>query len=332
MERLFLKFELQFSYQCENNFQIQEIIIDLAETNSFIDFLSIVSKNLQYRISMKRHCLQVFYENLWVHLIDLPSLYFFLGNNLKLGISNKIRILNKSYTNEVGFTIEGEKLENQMSCSSNRPNMKIYDHRSLPEIHCSLCGISSKDELMIMKIGPFYGPFKEGSNRYFIHELCAIWSPNVFLDKYGKLRSICKEVKRAKKLNCSYCGNKGAGLGCSKKNCRNTYHFLCAKSVKSHFNDQDYLIFCPDHLDNVPLSELEALKSINLNRDSETPYSLMVCQECKSGLDEDKLLICDSCDHGIHSYCNIPEIPVIPKDDELFNCHFCLSSYNIPLI
>ena len=44
--------------------------------------------------------------------------------------------------------------------------------------------------------------------------MCAIWSPAVYLDENNKLHNLKKEIKRSKRLICSFCGFFGAGLGC----------------------------------------------------------------------------------------------------------------------
>jgi len=46
------------------------------------------------------------------------------------------------------------------------------------------------------------------------------------------------------------------------------------------------------------------------------------CIVCLSGLDEDKLLICEKCRKTIHTYCSIPNITEIPEED--YFCNICL--------
>lgn len=38
---------------------------------------------------------------------------------------------------------------------------------------------------------------------------------------------ILREVKRAKRLRCVFCGHSGAASACCIKSCRVTYHYLC---------------------------------------------------------------------------------------------------------
>ena len=39
------------------------------------------------------------------------------------------------------------------------------------------------------------------------------------------------------------------------------------------------------------------------------------CEICNSDVDEEKLLLCDGCDHGTHTYCFMPPMSFIPPND-----------------
>ena len=86
----------------------------------------------------------------------------------------------------------------------------------------------------------------------YAHELCAIWTPEVYLDARNKFKDIKKAVKRCNKLKCSFCREKGAGLGCFVKGCQMTYHYLCAKESGSILVNKKFIAFCPDHRSEVP--------------------------------------------------------------------------------
>ncbi|XP_044744368.1 bromodomain adjacent to zinc finger domain protein 2B isoform X1 [Coccinella septempunctata] len=47
------------------------------------------------------------------------------------------------------------------------------------------------------------------------------------------------------------------------------------------------------------------------------------CQFCHSGDNEDKLLLCDGCDRGYHTYCFKPKMENIPEGD--WYCHECMN-------
>ncbi|NXH26633.1 PHF11 protein, partial [Myiagra hebetior] len=40
--------------------------------------------------------------------------------------------------------------------------------------------------------------------------------------------SVLKELRRGKRLVCSFCRKKGATVGCEERSCRRSYHFFCA--------------------------------------------------------------------------------------------------------
>ena len=46
------------------------------------------------------------------------------------------------------------------------------------------------------------------------------------------------------------------------------------------------------------------------------------CQICNSDVDEEKLLLCDGCDHGTHTYCFNPPMSFIPPND--WYCYVCI--------
>jgi hypothetical protein len=178
---------------------------------------------------------------------------------------------------------------------------------------------------MLLKVGPFYGPVKKACKQYFFHELCVIWSPKVYLDDNDKLKNVQSEITRGRKTYCYYCGMLGATIGCYIKACKNIYHYLCAKSLGCFLNDQDYIIFCPDHLHKSNCKDLiipAPKKNFESNIDN---LSNMVCMICKSGQDEAKILLCDKCDCGVHTYCNEPEILEPPESIDTYICPDCSS-------
>ncbi|KAF4789546.1 PHD finger protein 11 [Turdus rufiventris] len=42
------------------------------------------------------------------------------------------------------------------------------------------------------------------------------------------VKSVVKELKRGKRLMCSFCQKKGATVGCEERACRRSYHYFCA--------------------------------------------------------------------------------------------------------
>ncbi|KAH9608758.1 hypothetical protein KSS87_019450, partial [Heliosperma pusillum] len=67
--------------------------------------------------------------------------------------------------------------------------------------------------------------------------------------------------------------------------------------------------------------------------DSDSDYNCVRCEECKSGENAAKLLLCDDCDRGFHLYCLKPILAKVPKGD--WSCPLCSASNNVkkfPLI
>lgn len=52
--------------------------------------------------------------------------------------------------------------------------------------------------------------------------------------------------------------------------------------------------------------------------------SAIHCEICRSGLNENKLLLCDKCDKGYHTYCLKPRLNSLPEGN--WFCHNCTSS------
>ena len=52
-----------------------------------------------------------------------------------------------------------------------------------------------------------------------------------------------------------------------------------------------------------------------VDRGSDGPFRQQNCQFCTSGDHEEKLLLCDGCDKGYHTYCFKPAMDTIPDGD-----------------
>eukprot|EP00793_Prasinoderma_coloniale_P006597 PRCOL_00001427-RA len=94
-------------------------------------------------------------------------------------------------------------------------------------------------------LGPLLGPY--GADLILVHKACAIWSPEVYEDDNGELKNIEKAVRRGRHLYCSYCGEKGATVGCRVEKCKCSYHVLCAYEADCQL--ANWLVSCPDHAD-----------------------------------------------------------------------------------
>jgi hypothetical protein len=151
-----------------------------------------------------------------------------------------------------------------------------------------------------------YGPIRVGSSgQAFVHELCALWTPEIFLDERNKFRNLAKGIRRCNKIKCSLCLEKGGGLGCFVKNCSKSLHYLCAKESECLFVNSKFIIFCREHRPEAPPEYLEEEK---LEEEASEALMHYICSICKSGLDEDHIMICEACDRGFHSNCHDPPV------------------------
>lgn len=196
----------------------------------------------------------------------------------------------------------------------NKPSDPIYE--SSEEVFCAFCKESSYDIEAIENLGMFYGPFKSEGKIFYTHEKCAIWTPAVYLeDTTNRMKNLPKEIKRARKFICSYCGSYGAGLGCCIKDCKKTYHFKCSldENLDCVLDYKNYTLYCSEHLDKTP-----EYASNNLE------YETIFCKKCSLGDNDQKLIICEKCLDAYHIYCLEVTIDDIPEED-----WFCENCSNV---
>ncbi|XP_023318113.1 uncharacterized protein LOC106650467 isoform X2 [Trichogramma pretiosum] len=115
------------------------------------------------------------------------------------------------------------------------------------ELICCFCGGSQRDETL-------YGPFHEHEG-IITHYFCLLLSSNVTQngeDKEGILgflaADINKEIRRGKRLFCSYCRKNGATLGCCETKCKKMFHLPCGlKNNSLHLFYGEFKSFCESH-------------------------------------------------------------------------------------
>ena len=113
---------------------------------------------------------------------------------------------------------------------NERPNYIVYPCDEDQEVECAFCHGLSSDEDLRSKCGPIYGPIKlkkvsKAQSLFFVHELCALWTPEVWLNDKNKFEGLTEGILRTKKQKCAICTDTGGGLGCQIEECMNTYHF-----------------------------------------------------------------------------------------------------------
>ena len=70
---------------------------------------------------------------------------------------------------------------------------------------------------------------QEEEEKYiYVHEMCALFSPQCYEDAAGNVMNVEKELRRSKTLKCHVCGGAHASLGCYKDSCKKSFHYPCA--------------------------------------------------------------------------------------------------------
>lgn len=113
--------------------------------------------------------------------------------------------------------------------------MSSKNRSSSSKVHppvCSFCNLAEDNELE-------YGKIYE-HNGIATHYYCLLLSSNMEQkgnDDEGILgflaEDIQKELRRGKRLVCSYCKKQGATLGCCNVRCKRIFHFPCGMKAGS---------------------------------------------------------------------------------------------------
>ncbi|XP_072966361.1 uncharacterized protein [Typha angustifolia] len=94
-------------------------------------------------------------------------------------------------------------------------------------------------------LGPIHDRF--GIARVWVHQHCAVWSPEVYFAGLGCLKNVRAALCRGRALKCSRCGRPGATIGCRVDRCPKTYHLPCSRAEGCIFDHRKFLIACNDH-------------------------------------------------------------------------------------
>ncbi|KAM1646291.1 hypothetical protein ACFXTN_007339 [Malus domestica] len=121
------------------------------------------------------------------------------------------------------------------------------------------CGSSASEELNYNLwdgfgdepgwLGRLLGPVNDryGIAGIWVHQNCAVWSPEVYFAGLGCLKNVRAALCRGRALKCTRCGRAGATIGCRVDRCPRTYHLPCARAYGCVFDHRKFLIACTDH-------------------------------------------------------------------------------------
>ncbi|XP_078050635.1 uncharacterized protein LOC144477074 isoform X2 [Augochlora pura] len=119
--------------------------------------------------------------------------------------------------------------------------------RKFDQMICCFCGLPDDNELE-------YGKFYEHGN-VVTHYYCLLLSSN--MEQKGRdddgilgflLSDIQREIRRGKRLLCTYCKKNGATLGCCNPKCKRIFHYPCglkAGSLNQFFGE--FRSYCLNH-------------------------------------------------------------------------------------
>ncbi|XP_043698853.1 uncharacterized protein LOC122649680 [Telopea speciosissima] len=119
------------------------------------------------------------------------------------------------------------------SSASEEPNYDIWD------------GFGDEPGWLGRLLGPMNDRF--GIAGVWVHQHCAVWSPEVYFAGLGCLKNVRAALCRGRALKCSRCGRSGATIGCRVDRCPKTYHLPCGRADGCVFDHKKFLIACSDH-------------------------------------------------------------------------------------
>ncbi|CAI8590892.1 unnamed protein product [Vicia faba] len=117
---------------------------------------------------------------------------------------------------------------------------------------CAFCLSSEESEASGTIVHYFDGKpvtadYEGGSKVIHCHKNCTEWAPNVYFED-DNARNLEAEISRSRRIKCSFCGLKGAALGCYEKSCRKSFHVTCAKlTPECRWDMENFVMLCPLH-------------------------------------------------------------------------------------
>lgn len=168
----------------------------------------------------------------------------------------------------------------RMICEALRPSKRRPDHYTPrvpnPGVLCEMCNEGTADRAL----GALIGTFHDGDESFFVHECCAVFSPEV-TQQGGVWYNVAAAARRGKKLACAGCKQKGATIGCNVRSCKKSYHVACAmRYTRWSFEraDQGKHFLCTEHRPQSEENGVHQASSTTL------PNSMFVQQSSSSQL------------------------------------------------
>jgi len=140
-------------------------------------------------------------------------------------------------------------LDVERCCFRQVPYSTMGSPRTRREPRCGLCPPTTRTGGILPS--PLMGPYNmaTGSNRRtFVHQICALWAPEVYTEEQGSLRNVMQAYRRGRHMRCTSCGSLGATVGCQVNSCQRVFHFLCLQRGRCAFVQARYAAWCSRHV------------------------------------------------------------------------------------
>ncbi|XP_047308481.1 protein BREAST CANCER SUSCEPTIBILITY 1 homolog [Impatiens glandulifera] len=121
-----------------------------------------------------------------------------------------------------------------------------------PKVECGFCHSAEETEFSGVMVHYLDGKpvdvdHNSGSKAIHAHRNCTEWAPNVYFED-DKAINLVAELARSRRIKCSFCGIRGAALGCYDKSCRKSFHVPCAKlTTQCRWDSNNFVMLCPLH-------------------------------------------------------------------------------------
>lgn len=138
-----------------------------------------------------------------------------------------------------------------------------------------MCGQGLADRTL----GALIGTFNDGDEAFFVHECCAVFSPEV-TQHGGIWYNVTAAARRGKKLVCSGCKQRGATIGCNVRACKKNYHVACAMHYTRwsfERGDQGKHFLCAEH--RLQLQQDDGLSVSGTSSGRTTPHLVQQQQQ-----------------------------------------------------
>ncbi|XP_012562627.2 kinesin-like protein KIF20B isoform X1 [Hydra vulgaris] len=146
---------------------------------------------------------------------------------------NKVRL--KSAYDESNFLLD------------NTVEIEVFKALHRTGWECTMCGKPGNIGDLDVLFGPYKVNIRDSDDKLevWLHRDCAIWTSTICLANQT-LCGVGDALQHAAKTKCSLCSRLGATLECCSKQCRDGYHYICARQRGCTFNE-NFTITCPKH-------------------------------------------------------------------------------------